>query len=102
MTAKEPAGGYHPPDEPPPDEPPPDEEIPDEPTPLTPPDFPPEEDLPEEPTPLAPPDIPEEEVPDEPIPKTGFLWWPVPVFGIAGAVLLLTGIVIRKSGERNV
>ena len=39
---------------------------------------------------------------EAPIPKTGFLWWPVPVLGVAGLILILVGITLRKSGERDV
>lgn len=45
--------------------------------------------------------IPPKTPPEEPgkpprIPTTGQLWWPVPLFGIAGLIFLLTGILRRK------
>ena len=91
----------NPPDNPPvdiPDEPPPLIDIPDEPVPQT--------DIPDEPTPLI--EIPDTDVPKKPnlpvttipdkdvprarLPQTGLLWWPVPVMGSGGAVLMGLGI----------
>ncbi len=57
--------------------------------------YPPEEipEIPEE-----PPYIPPEETPDEPIPQTGLLWWPVPVMGFGGLACVGIGsVVIGKS-----
>ena len=39
--------------------------------------------------------------PPEPLPQTGQLWWPVPVLLIAGAVLVLSGILRRRGKSRD-
>ncbi|MBQ7721212.1 MAG: hypothetical protein IJT56_11565, partial [Clostridia bacterium] len=92
---------------PPPDTNPPPPDNP--PTPETPSENPPVE-IPDEPVPLVypPSDTPEEIIPDEPIPlgvpkipKSGLLWWPVPVLGIAGVGLLIGGAILRRKEENN-
>ena len=55
--------------------------------------FPPEETFPEEPTPEVP------EVPEEPIPQTGLLWWPVPVMGLGGLTAIGVGSVLVHKGK---
>ena len=93
-----------PPDNPPADNPPPGVDIPDEPVPLV--------DIPDEPTPLV--EIPDEPTPQSPatppkpttttpnkpkLPQTGALWWPVPVMGGSGAVLMCAGLVGRRKSK---
>ena len=39
--------------------------------------------------------------PPSPLPQTGQLWWPVPVLLIAGAVLVLSGILRRRRKSRD-
>ena len=73
--------------------------IPIEPTPDTPdlpPDVPPvvPPDVPIEPD--EPIDIPDENVPPEELPITGQLWWPVPVLFVLGAVMITSGLVLRR------
>lgn len=84
------------------------DDIPEDPE--TPPEEPDEPDTPEEPdTPDEPgtpdePDIPDEpgtpggpDTPDEPtLPQTGQSWWPVWALAIAGAILMLAGILVKK------
>ena len=87
------------------------DDIPEDPeTPPEEPDEPDEPDTPEEPdTPDEPgtpdePDIPDEpgtpggpDTPDEPtLPQTGQSWWPVWALAIAGAILMLAGILVKK------
>ena len=91
-------------DNPPADNPPPGVDIPDEPVPLV--------DIPDEPTPLV--EIPDEPTPQSPatppkpttttpnkpkLPQTGALWWPVPVMGGSGAVLMCAGLVGRRKSK---
>ena len=46
------------------------------------------------------PTIPEPTTPEKSkLPQTGQLWWPVPVMGFAGIVLLLLGWIRRKESE---
>lgn len=35
------------------------------------------------------------------LPQTGQLWWPVPVLALAGLVLVIFGLVRRKSGKKS-
>lgn len=44
-------------------------------------------------TPPSPPDDPE-------IPETGQLWWPVPLAAAAGALLIVTGIALRRRDRK--
>jgi len=37
--------------------------------------------------------------PDEKLPQTGLLWWPVPVLMAAGIVLFAAGLIRRRNGE---
>lgn len=54
---------------------------------------------PSEPTNPNTPDMPS--TPSEPtLPQTGQLWWPVPVLLIAGIIICLTGIVLKKRSEK--
>lgn len=39
--------------------------------------------------------------PDEELPYTGQLNWPVPVLGIGGAVLMILGFVLRTAGKKE-
>jgi len=88
---------------PPPDDttPPPDVNIPDEPVPLVDiPDEPtPQVEIPDQPTPRSPA-TPPKTTPNKPnkpkLPQTGALWWPVPVMGGGGAVLMCAGLVGRR------
>ncbi len=43
----------------------------------------------------------EPETPPEKLPQTGQLWWPVPLFACIGAVLVLTGVLIRRSKKHE-
>ena len=84
------------------------DDIPEDPE--TPPEEPDEPDTPEEPgapdEPGTPdePDTPDEpgtpdgpDTPDEPtLPQTGQSWWPVWALAIAGAILMLAGILVKK------
>ena len=83
------------------------DDLPEEPeTPPDEPDEPEEPDTPEEPeTPPEEPDEPETDIPDdgtpgEPdqptLPQTGQSWWPVWLLAIAGAILMLAGILVKK------
>lgn len=87
------------------------DDIPEDPeTPPEEPDEPDEPDTPEEPgapdEPGTPdePDTPDEpgtpdgpDTPDEPtLPQTGQSWWPVWALAIAGAILMLAGILVKK------
>lgn len=114
----------NPPDTTPPDTNPPDNPPDNPPTPDTPPDTPPDNpptpespseepsiEIPDDDIPLIfpPSDTPEDEIiPDDEIPmgvpkipKSGLLWWPVPILGIAGVGLIAGGAILRKHGEKN-
>ena len=40
--------------------------------------------------------------PDKPsLPQTGQLWWPVPVLFVVGVVLILLGVLRRRSGKKH-
>jgi hypothetical protein len=92
----------NPPDTNPPDTNPPSDVVPD----VTPPVEIPSEDIPL----VFPPVIPEESVPEENvpeeeiplipmIPKSGLLWWPVPVLGVGGIGMITGGAILRKNGK---
>ena len=71
-------------------------DIPDEPTPLV--------DIPDEPTPNSPANPPKTTTttttPNKPkLPQTGALWWPVPVTGGSGALLMCAGLVGRRKSK---
>ena len=40
-----------------------------------------------------------EEIPEEPIPQTGLLWWPVPVMGAGGLVCVGVGSLLCKKKD---
>lgn len=46
-------------------------------------------------------EIPDEDVPLASLPQTGLLWWPVPVMAAAGAVLVVSGVVLKRKAERD-
>ncbi len=80
--------------EPPETEPPETEPEPEETIPLI---YPPEE-IPEEP---EQPWIPPVETPDETIPQTGLLWWPVPVMGMGGIACICVGSLIGRKKDND-
>lgn len=38
------------------------------------------------------------DVPLGDLPQTGQLWWPVPILAIAGLMLMIVGIIRRRTG----
>lgn len=38
------------------------------------------------------------DVPLGDLPQTGQLWWPVPILAIAGLMLMIAGIIRRRTG----
>lgn len=79
-------------------------EEPDEPDTPEVPDTPDEPDVPDTPDTPDEPDVPDTpDTPDEPntpneptLPQTGQSWWPVWALAIAGAILMLAGILVKK------
>lgn len=49
----------------------------------------------------APPETTTPTIPDEKLPQTGQLNWPVPVLAFSGAVLLILGFVLRTAGKKE-
>ena len=81
------------------------DDLPEDPeTPPEEPDEPDEPDTPEDPVTPDEPDVPDTpDTPDEPntpneptLPQTGQSWWPVWALAIAGAILMLAGILVKK------
>lgn len=96
-SSQPPAGSSQPPTwptQPPRVTPPPDTELDDPDVPLgnrTPPpgNTPPDDEI----------ELDDPDVPLGDLPQTGQLWWPVPVLAVSGMLLLLVGLVRRRSGE---
>ncbi len=87
----------------------PEVDIPDKPTPGGDPDpeeeipdtAPPEIDIPtDEPDPDIPDTPPPTDAPEDTLPQTGSLWWPVPLLACGGLALLLIGLGRRRHEER--
>lgn len=49
----------------------------------------------------APPETTTPPTPDEQLPQTGQLNWPVPVLAFSGALLLILGFVLRTAGKKE-
>ena len=101
--------------------PPPDRPVPSEPPVNDPPDEddipdwnPPLGELPDDPTDPEPSDSPDPETSNSPdpapetpnnpgdgLPQTGQLWWPVPMLGIGGAVLVMLGVLRHRKCYTN-
>ena len=56
---------------------------------------------PEIPVPPPPPDTTEPTIPPPYLPDTGQVYWPIPVLALAGLVLVLTGLRIRRRKSRD-
>ena len=78
----------------------PGDETPTEPTEPTGPTNPTEPTQPTKPTQPTQPTRPTN--PDKPsLPQTGQLWWPVPVLFVVGVILILLGVLRRRSGKKH-